>query len=178
MRRENLRKIVSHFKTMAAVNRKLGRDVRDATLGQILIGSPNSKTGKPRQMGDKLARSIEEVFGWDRGRLDAPLQEPLFAVVQQPAAAYQTGVMIVVDRVEQEIILALRKARGSTQTESGTTEEKLHELMQKASQKNPPPVPAPPLPENVSSLRKERNIRLSRGPRTVPTVLTSKKRTP
>lgn len=54
--------------SIAEVGRRLGRSSRDSTLGQILNGAPDSKTKKPRQMGDAQARLLEEKFqkpsGW------------------------------------------------------------------------------------------------------------------
>lgn len=55
---------------MAALNRALGRAERDATLSQILHKAPNSKTGAPRKMGDKMARGIEAALGLEHGSLD------------------------------------------------------------------------------------------------------------
>lgn len=77
-RRIFLKLLITHFKSTAALNRALGRSDRDATLGQYATGAKDSKTGKPRQMGEKFARAIEAKLGWERGRMDGPFIEPLF----------------------------------------------------------------------------------------------------
>jgi hypothetical protein len=71
-RREHLLRLIDKHGGLAALNRKLDRAERDATLGQIAHGHADSKTGKPRQMGDKLARQIEDRLGLKRGELDTP----------------------------------------------------------------------------------------------------------
>ena len=63
IRRERLRELQAEKQlTLAAISIKLGRSSRDSTLSQILAGAPDSKTGEPRQMGDKQARALEEAF--------------------------------------------------------------------------------------------------------------------
>lgn len=68
MRLEELRK---RFGSLTELNRALGRSDRDYTLGQILKQSPDSKTGKPRQMGSVMARQIEAKLGLPRGWIDS-----------------------------------------------------------------------------------------------------------
>lgn len=52
------------------LSEKLGRSRRDSTLSQIAHQAPDSKTGKPRQMGDPQARLIEEKFSKPSGWMD------------------------------------------------------------------------------------------------------------
>lgn len=82
-RAEWLRLLVAKHGTYAALNRALGRNERDATLNQIAHASPDSKSGRPRQMGDKLARAIEQRLRLPRGCMD-----------RQPESAPTGGVII------------------------------------------------------------------------------------
>jgi hypothetical protein len=59
---------------------KLGRSRRDSTLSQIVHQAPDSKTGKPRQMGDPQARQIETIFGKPTGWMD---RDPDFDQLEQ-----------------------------------------------------------------------------------------------
>lgn len=58
--------------SLAALNEKLGLDRTDATLSQIRTSAKHSKTGKPRSMGDELARKIEERMNLPQGWMDTP----------------------------------------------------------------------------------------------------------
>jgi hypothetical protein len=58
--------------SLAALNEAIGLDRTDATLSQIRTKAPHSKTGKPRVMGDDLARKIEEKLSLDLGWMDTP----------------------------------------------------------------------------------------------------------
>lgn len=60
------------YKTLAALNRLLDRDVRDSTLSQIVNRAPQSESGTPRQMGSRLARDIEQRLGLPVGWMDQP----------------------------------------------------------------------------------------------------------
>ena len=65
-----LLELVREHGSYAALNRALGRGDRDATLGQIGNAAPDSKTGKPRQMGKTLARAIEAKLNLPVGWMD------------------------------------------------------------------------------------------------------------
>lgn len=54
----------------ADMSRKIGRSSRDSTLSQVWHRSPDSKTGRPRQMGDEQARALEAAFGKPLGWMD------------------------------------------------------------------------------------------------------------
>lgn len=58
--------------SLANLNEALGLSRTDATLSQIRTQAPHSKTGKPRVMGDELARKIEEKLELDEGWMDTP----------------------------------------------------------------------------------------------------------
>lgn len=61
-----------HGDSLAKLNEVLGLDRTDATLSQIRTQAKHSKTGKPRSMGDDLARRIENTLLLDRGWMDTP----------------------------------------------------------------------------------------------------------
>ena len=69
IRRENLKVLVERFGSMKSLNERLGR--KDNTLTQILNASIHSETGKKKQMGDRLARSIEQTLSLGDGWMDA-----------------------------------------------------------------------------------------------------------
>lgn len=60
---------------------------RDSTFSQIWNRAPDSKTGRPREMGTDLARKIEDVFGLPTGWMDTPLG----GGVSEPQVAYVAG---------------------------------------------------------------------------------------
>ena len=61
-----------HGDSLAQLNEALGLSRTDATLSQIRTQAPHSKTGKPRIMGDDLARKIEERLSLEHGWMDTP----------------------------------------------------------------------------------------------------------
>lgn len=61
-----------HGDSLAKLNEVLGLDRTDATLSQIRTQAKHSKTGKPRSMGDDLARRIEDTLLLERGWMDTP----------------------------------------------------------------------------------------------------------
>lgn len=65
-----------HNDSLSELNVAIGLVKTDSTLSQIRTGAPHSKTGKPREMGDVLARKIEMALGLERGWMDQP---PTFA---------------------------------------------------------------------------------------------------
>jgi hypothetical protein len=70
IRRERLRALVEEKGGLAGLNAALNRGSRDATLSQILHANVDSKTGRPREMGSKLARDIEKELKLPRGWMD------------------------------------------------------------------------------------------------------------
>lgn len=58
------------YVSIAALARALHRSPRDATLSQIITRAPDSKTGKPRQMGSILAKQIEKALSLPIGWMD------------------------------------------------------------------------------------------------------------
>lgn len=72
IRHSNLLLLLEDYDSLAALNERLGLPRTDATLSQIKNRSKDSKTGKPRVMGDVLARRIEAAVGKPEGWLDNP----------------------------------------------------------------------------------------------------------
>jgi len=72
IRRANLLTLIDRAGTIADLNESIGLDRTDATLSQIKNRSPHSRTGKPRSMGDDLARKIEARLGLPAGWMDTP----------------------------------------------------------------------------------------------------------
>jgi hypothetical protein len=70
VRRERLSILKNEAGSLVALNDKLGLNARDSTLSQILNGAKNSKTGKPKEMGSKLARDLERATGKEVGWMD------------------------------------------------------------------------------------------------------------
>ena len=64
--------LIEQHGSLAALNDKIELSRTDATLSQIKNQSPHHKTGKPRSMGDDLARKIEEKLGLPSGWMDTP----------------------------------------------------------------------------------------------------------
>jgi len=64
--------VQKHNGSLADLNEAIGLVRTDATLSQIRTKAPHSKTGKPRVMGDDLARKIEERLALEAGWMDTP----------------------------------------------------------------------------------------------------------
>lgn len=64
--------LIDKYGGLAELNDRLERSRTDATLSQIKNQSPHHKTGKPRGMGDDIARDIEEKLGLEEGWMDTP----------------------------------------------------------------------------------------------------------
>jgi len=92
-RRDWLMQLIEQAGSIAALNVQLGRDRTDATLSQIKNRSTHAKTGKPRSMGPKLAREIEEKLRLPHGSMDNPTHKAEAPAesqlkVQEPTAQY------------------------------------------------------------------------------------------
>lgn len=64
--------VKKHNDSLADLNEAIGLVRTDATLSQIRTKAPHSKTGKPRVMGDDMARKIEERLSLELGWMDTP----------------------------------------------------------------------------------------------------------
>lgn len=70
VRKDNLNLLIEQYGTIAKLNEVLGRKRTDATLSQIRQGLISTTTKRPRVMGDKLARQIEEKLRLGHGWMD------------------------------------------------------------------------------------------------------------
>lgn len=70
IRRENLGRLVEQSGGITALNTRLGRSARDSTFNQILNKSPNSRGGKPKSMGPRMARAVEDSLSLPSGWMD------------------------------------------------------------------------------------------------------------
>lgn len=72
IRRDNLLHLIDTHGagSVANLNEKLGMDRTDATITQIKNQNTNSGTGKPRGMGEALARRIETALDLPVGYMD------------------------------------------------------------------------------------------------------------
>lgn len=105
----HLVRLIEAHESIAGLNRALGRPSRDATLSQILNGSPNSQTTKPRHMGSILAREIEKKLNKPIGWMDADpdawpfenIERERFEVLQDfQKIEIQGAVRTLIDRFE------------------------------------------------------------------------------
>jgi hypothetical protein len=71
-RRQRLQMLRDRHKSLADLNERIGLARTDATLSQIKNQSPHHNTGKPRVMGEDLARKIEEAMQLPSGWMDTP----------------------------------------------------------------------------------------------------------
>lgn len=74
-RLDRLRLLILKHGSAAELNRATGRNERDSTFSQILNGSLNSKTQKPKTMGSDMARQLEACLDLGRGWMDTPIDE-------------------------------------------------------------------------------------------------------
>lgn len=74
IRRMNLRVLVEQKGSVRAVAELLGKS--SAQISQWLNASPDSKTGKPRNISAISARDIEKKLGMPRGLFDQPIAGP------------------------------------------------------------------------------------------------------
>lgn len=84
MRRANLKTLVDSAGGQAAVAARL--DVTPAQINQWIKASPDSKTGKPRTIGDDSARRLETLFERPPGWMDHDHSRDQAAGPAQPSA--------------------------------------------------------------------------------------------
>lgn len=70
IRRERVEELILRFATIANLNVALGWPRTDPKLAQIRNANTRPGRDKPYQMGDAMAREIEEVLGLERGWMD------------------------------------------------------------------------------------------------------------
>lgn len=70
IRKENLIVLRERFNTLAELNKALGRGTKDSTFSQVINGIKDTRTGKPKNLGDRLAREIEAKLSLGYGWMD------------------------------------------------------------------------------------------------------------
>lgn len=93
------------YGSVAGLLRALKRPTRDATLSQLLTRAPDSKTGKPRQMGSVLARKIEASLSLPTGWTDQPISPPPGAVSADTTPLVRSPAML--NYLDEQAILLL-----------------------------------------------------------------------
>jgi predicted RecB family endonuclease len=87
IRRVRLQMLVTEHGTITKLKVKAGYSDRDATLNQYLNASIATKGGKPKEMGSKVARRIEEALalevGWMDNDPELPFSDDLVAVLRE-----------------------------------------------------------------------------------------------
>lgn len=120
-RRTRLEMLVKrHNNRLADLNEAIGLDRTDATLSQIRNQSPSSKTGKPRSMGDDIARKIEAALKLPTGWMDTP---PTYAELDG-GHSYAAQVALCMEGMsteEQATVFRLVHAVTKPQEKTGTT---------------------------------------------------------
>ena len=71
-RRVRLEMLIKQHGSAAALNTALGWSRTDPKLAQIRNANPRPGRDKPYQMGDAMARDIEETLNLERGWMDTP----------------------------------------------------------------------------------------------------------
>lgn len=91
IRRARLGELRTKHGSWAEINRKLGMLTRDATFSQIWNRAPDSRTGRPREMGTELARKIEDALELPRGWMDTSGVLGAIAIANEPRAPYRAS---------------------------------------------------------------------------------------
>lgn len=109
--------VKKHNGSLADLNEAIGLVRTDATLSQIRTKAPHSKTGKPRVMGDDLARKIEERLSLPTGWMDTP---PSYAELADKTDTVRELFMVMQTMNTQDlyqakaVLLALKSSSTST----------------------------------------------------------------
>lgn len=82
--------LIVEFGSIANLNVAMGMDRTDATFSQIRNQAVHSKTGKPRVMGEDLARRIEATLNKPEGWMDTP---PGYAEVEDQRISHVVKIM-------------------------------------------------------------------------------------
>ena len=112
--------LLDRYGTLAALNEALGLARTDATLSQIKNQSAHHKTGKPRAMGDDLARKFEAALELQEGWMDTP---PTYADLHGQPDAISKAVQLLeaMEPAAQYQAVRLLDALAQPQKANGTT---------------------------------------------------------
>lgn len=99
IRRENLRELLLEYKTIVALSEVTGVDQN--YISQILSQSP-TKTGKPRAMGNSVARRLEKGVGKPEGWMDIDHQN-IVVEIQYPSLSLDESELLRLYRASSVI---------------------------------------------------------------------------
>jgi len=99
--------VKKHGGSLARLNEAIGLNRTDATLSQIRTRAPHSRTGKPRTMGDELARRIEQKLALPVGWMDTPLTYAEISGDDNPRARVMLAMEALPDDQWQTAVLML-----------------------------------------------------------------------
>lgn len=106
--------VKAHNNSLAELNEALGLDRTDSTLSQIRTQAKHSKTGKPRVMGDDLARKIEATLGLAEGWMDTP---PTYIELQGEDDPLSKAMLVLEKLPKDQIPVATRLLTAIAQPE-------------------------------------------------------------
>lgn len=107
--------------SIAQLNERIGLSRTDATLSQIKNQVRHHKTGKPRSMGDELARKIEASLELPEGWMDTPPTPSELRGESDP----RTKAIALIDAMDSsQLVTAVRLLDAITQPANGTTGNK------------------------------------------------------
>lgn len=116
-RRERLESLIKKFGSAAALNTALGWTRTDPKLAQIKNAHNRPGREKPYQMGDAMARDIEDRLGLERGWMDTPPS----IYDQDETAALLHEVMESLPKDQWPTALRLLSALKKPELKNGTT---------------------------------------------------------
>lgn len=147
IRRANLEVLLREFPTLDSLAAAAGST--SVYLSQIRNQTPDQKSGKPREMGSKLARRLETIAGHEKptGWMDiehsapeATAPAPLLSVAEPPAS-YMAGLthdqMIQLMRDLSDIPDALRSKLLDTIHEHAESAREAHEHLERRKKGTP-----------------------------------------
>jgi hypothetical protein len=91
IRRANFSSLVAEAGGVSKFAEKMTKS--QSQFSQIINKSPDSKTGKPKEIGSKLAREIEQRLGKEIGWMDHEPEEQEFAVFKRLPPAVRSWIM-------------------------------------------------------------------------------------
>lgn len=119
-RRMRVEMLISRYKSAAALNSALGWTRTDPKIAQIRNANIRPDRQKPYQMGDSMAREIENTLFLERGWMDTP------PTLSEQYGHHDTRAMVmeVMDKLPQEhhaTVLRLVNALVEPALKNGTT---------------------------------------------------------
>lgn len=98
-RRTRLEMLISKYGSVADLNAALGWPRTDPKLVQIRNANQRAGRAKPYQMGDAMAREIEELLGLERGLMDTP---PTYAELHDGKPDPKSQALAIMEKIPEE----------------------------------------------------------------------------